>query len=68
MKRALNRWMAALWRISYCRGGQTSVEYLLLLAAVVGVLLMTGALFHRKLMGGLFTVIGMIIGQPSSAS
>ena len=46
--------------------GQTTVEYLLMLAVVASVALAMGILFHKKILGGLFTMVGMIIGagQP----
>ncbi|HNT96740.1 MAG TPA: class III signal peptide-containing protein [Elusimicrobiales bacterium] len=44
------------------RRGQTLVEYMLMLAVVVGVALMLGIAFHRKFLGGFFTLIGMVIG------
>ncbi len=44
------------------RRGQTTVEYLLLLAVIVGMTLMMGVLFYRRILGGFFTLVGMIIG------
>jgi hypothetical protein len=44
------------------RPGQTTVEYLLLLAAVAGMAVMMGVLFYRRILGGLFTIVGLIIG------
>jgi len=44
------------------RRGQNTVEYLLMLAIVVGVALMTGVAFHKKILGGIFTLLGMVIG------
>jgi len=51
---------------STLRKGQTTVEYLLMLAVVASVALAMGILFHKKILGGLFTMVGMIIGagQP----
>lgn len=48
------------------RPGQTTIEYLLILAAVGGMAAMMGLLFHRRIIGGIFTIVGMIIGagQP----
>ncbi|MDA8132789.1 MAG: hypothetical protein M0025_05095 [Elusimicrobia bacterium] len=48
------------------RAGQTTIEYLLLLAIVAGVAAMMAVLFHRRILGGIFTIVGMIIGagQP----
>ena len=44
------------------RRGQTTVEYLLMLAVVAGMASMMGVLFHKKILGGIFTLVGMIIG------
>ena len=44
------------------RPGQTTVEYLLMLAVVAGMAAMMGVLFHKKILGGIFTLVGMIIG------
>ncbi|OIN99798.1 MAG: hypothetical protein COX65_01235 [Elusimicrobia bacterium CG_4_10_14_0_2_um_filter_56_8] len=44
------------------RPGQNTVEYLLLLAVVAGLTAMMGILFHKKILGGIFTLVGMIIG------
>ena len=51
------------------RKGQTTVEYLLMLAVVVGMALIMGVLFHKRILGGLFTMVGMVIGagKPSAA-
>ncbi|MDD2806595.1 MAG: hypothetical protein PHV33_13670 [Elusimicrobiales bacterium] len=48
------------------RPGQTTVEYLLLLAVVGGMAAMMAVMFHRRILGGIFTLVGMIIGagQP----
>jgi hypothetical protein len=48
------------------RPGQTTVEYLLLLAVVAGMAAMMAVLFHKKILGGIFTMVGLIIGagQP----
>jgi len=40
------------------RPGQNTVEYLLMLAVVASMVLM----FHKKILGGIFTLAGMIIG------
>jgi len=50
------------------RPGQTTVEYLLLLAVVGGMAAMMAVMFHRRILGGIFTLVGMIIGagQPKS--
>ena len=44
------------------RRGQTTVEYLLMLAVVAGMALILGILFHKKILGGLFSLVGMVIG------
>lgn len=44
------------------RPGQATVEYLLLLAVVAGMASMMAVLFHKRILGGLFTLVGMIIG------
>lgn len=44
------------------RPGQSTVEYLLMLGVVAGMAAMMGVLFHKKILGGLFTLVGMIIG------
>ncbi len=44
------------------RPGQSTVEYLLMLAVVAGMASMMGVLFHRRILGGLFTLVGMIVG------
>ena len=48
------------------RPGQATVEYLLLLAVVGGMAAMMAILFHKRILGGIFTLVGMIIGagQP----
>ncbi|MCK4935734.1 MAG: hypothetical protein KAR84_02680 [Elusimicrobiales bacterium] len=44
------------------RQGQTTVEYMLMLAVVVGMILIGAVLFHKKILGGFFTMVGMVIG------
>ena len=44
------------------RPGQTTVEYLLMLAIVAAVAVSMALLFHRKILGGIFTMVGLIIG------
>lgn len=44
------------------RPGQSTVEYLLMLAVVAGMASMMAVLFHRRILGGIFTLVGMIIG------
>jgi hypothetical protein len=50
----------------YGKDGQATVEFLLLLSSIVGVLLITGAMFHKKIIGAFFSIFGMIIGGASS--
>jgi hypothetical protein len=44
------------------RRGQTTIEYLLMLAVVGGMAAMMVVLFHKRILGGIFTMVGMIIG------
>ncbi len=44
------------------RPGQSTVEYLLMLAVVAGMASIMGVLFHRRILGGIFTMVGLIIG------
>lgn len=44
------------------RKGQTVVEYLLMLATVAAIAIIIGILFYKKILGGFFTLVGMIIG------
>ncbi|MBI4656477.1 MAG: hypothetical protein HY746_07015 [Elusimicrobia bacterium] len=48
------------------RPGQTAVEYLLMLALIAGMTMLFLMLFHRRLLGGFFTLVGMIIGASTS--
>ncbi|MDD5209665.1 MAG: hypothetical protein PHV36_09775 [Elusimicrobiales bacterium] len=50
------------------RPGQSTVEYLLMLAVVAGMASMIGVLFHRRILGGLFTLVGMIVGAGTPTS
>ena len=47
------------------RNAQTTVEYLLMLAVVVSLTLAVLMLFHKKILGGIFTIVGMVIGAGS---
>ena len=49
------------------RRGQTTVEYLLMLAVVAGMTLILAALFHKRILGGLFSLVGMVIGAGKPA-
>ena len=44
------------------RKGQNTVEYLLMLAVVASMAVIMGILFHKKILGGIFTLAGLIIG------
>jgi len=44
------------------RRGQTTVEYLLMLAVVAGMAVIMVILFYKRILGGIFTLVGMIIG------
>ena len=44
------------------RPGQTTVEYLMMLAVVAAMATVLVILFHKKILGGVFTLAGMIIG------
>ena len=44
-------------------GGQTAIEYLLMLALVAAMIIIFGVLFNRRLLGGFFSMVGMIIGE-----
>jgi len=44
------------------RPGQTTVEYLLMLGVVAAMAVIMVILFHKKLLGGIFTLAGLIIG------
>lgn len=44
------------------RKAQTTVEYLLLLATLVGGILIFFVLFYKKIIGIFFTIVGLILG------
>lgn len=44
------------------RPGQNTVEYLLMLAVVASMAVIMMILFHKKILGGIFTLAGMIMG------
>ena len=53
-------------RVRSTRGatkGQTAIEYLLMLAIVAALITILGMLFNRRLLGGFFSMVGMIIGD-----
>lgn len=50
------------FRPSKPRKGQTTIEYTLMLASIIGGCLIFAALFYKKLLGGFFTVVGLVIG------
>ncbi len=45
------------------QAGQTVIEYLLMLAIVAALVTIFGALFNRRILGGFFSMVGMIIGE-----
>ena len=44
------------------RRGQNTVEYLLMLGVVASMAVIMLALFHKKILGGIFTLAGLILG------
>jgi len=50
------------------RRGQTTVEYLLMLSVVVGLTLIMAVLFHKSILGGLFSLVGMALGAGKPAA
>ncbi len=66
----LRRWRAALlcslpypgvpWRVE--RRGQTTVEYLMMLVLVASVAVILFLAFYKRILGGIFTVVGLILG------
>ncbi|MBI4801238.1 MAG: class III signal peptide-containing protein [Elusimicrobia bacterium] len=44
------------------RRGQTTVEYLLMLAVVVGMALTLGIIFYKHILGLFYTMVGMVLG------
>jgi hypothetical protein len=44
------------------RRGQNTVEYLLMLASTSAAAVILIASFHKKILGGIFTIAGLIIG------
>ena len=50
------------------RRGQNTVEYLLMLAVVASMAVIMLLLFHKKILGGIFTIAGMIIGSGKPKS
>lgn len=44
------------------RKAQTTVEYLLLLATLIGGILIFFMLFYKKIIGIFFTIVGLILG------
>ena len=58
-----------VWRpFRHSRKGQATVEYLLMLAVVVGVTLIMGILFHKRILGGMFSLVGMVIGAGKTST
>lgn len=54
---------------SFCRRrrGQNTVEYLLMLAVVAGLTLTLAVLFHKRILGGMFSIVGMATGAGKPA-
>lgn len=44
------------------RKGQNTVEYMLMLASTAAAAVLLIASFHKKILGGIFTIAGMILG------
>lgn len=44
------------------RRGQNTVEYMLMLAVVASMAVIMLILFHKKILGGIFTLAGLIMG------
>lgn len=47
---------------------QATVEYLLMLASIVGGILLFFALFYKKILGIFFTIVGLILGAGTPQS
>ncbi len=54
---------AVLFPKSAGKRGQTLIEYMLMMAVVAALVIIFGVLFHRRILGGFFTLVGLIIGQ-----
>ena len=48
------------------RSGQTTVEYMLMLASIAAAAILLVASFHKKILGGIFTRAGMVLGGSSN--
>ncbi|MBT3393009.1 MAG: hypothetical protein HN833_03110 [Elusimicrobiaceae bacterium] len=50
--------------LSYVKNpkGQSTVEFVMMLAAIVAAVLAFVALFHTQIIGGFFTIIGSVLG------
>lgn len=59
---------ARLRFIARSRKGQTTVEYILMLASIAMLVVIFMAMFGKKFLGGFFSIIGMIVGQPAKKS
>ena len=44
------------------RKGQNTVEYMLMLASIAAAAVLLIASFHKKILGGIFTIAGMVLG------
>lgn len=47
------------------RKGQNTVEYMLMLASIAAAAVLLIASFHKKILGGIFTIAGMVLGGGS---
>lgn len=48
------------------RRGQNTVEYILMLGVMAALVISIGGLFYKRILGGFFTIVGMVLGagQP----
>jgi len=44
------------------RKGQNTVEYMLMLASTSAAAVLLISTFHKKILGGIFTIAGMVLG------
>lgn len=53
-------------RVNLFKKGQTTAEYLLLMAMIIGATLIFGMLFYKRIIGLFFTIIGLVLGAGTS--
>jgi Flp pilus assembly pilin Flp len=58
---------AGLRFVARRNSGQATVEYLLIMGSVAAMLTIFGVMFHKKIIGGIFTLIGLVIGTSNSS-